>query len=235
MPSEWRMKAEYIKNCNCAPGCPCDFWAAPTHYKCEGMMAFHVLEGNFGNTKLDGVIAGGTYHWPGPLHLGNGTSQPYLSDKTTAEQRQAILTIMSGKAGGTWFEVLASVVSKVLDPKYVPIDFKFDLQARHAQVKFGNEVETTTEPIKDLVSGQAHSIRVEMPNGMEYKHPEIATREFHNAGGPTPFGCRGAHSSLAVVEQTHKVWVEKPANDARAQKQMGGRQKRRPPEKRPPK
>ena len=25
MTIEWRFKAEYIKNCNCAPGIPCDF------------------------------------------------------------------------------------------------------------------------------------------------------------------------------------------------------------------
>ena len=162
---------------------------------------------NFDNTRLDGVIASGTYQWPGPLHLGNGTFQPYLSDKTTAEQRQAILPIMSGKAGGTWFEVLASVVSRVLDPKYVPIDFTFDLYARHAWVKFGNEVETTTQPIKDSFTGQAHSIRVEIPNGVEYKHPEIATTGILKSSGAIAFDYPGAHSSLALVEQTHKGLV----------------------------
>ena len=82
-------KRSTVKNCNCAPGCPCDFWANPTYYKCEGMMAFHILEGNFGPTKLGGIIAGGTYYWPGPLHLGNGTFQPYVSDNASAEQREA--------------------------------------------------------------------------------------------------------------------------------------------------
>jgi len=85
-------------------------------------------------TKLDGVIAGGTYHWPGPLHLGNGTFQPYLSDKTTEKQREALLTILSGKAGNAGFEVVASVITKVLDPKYVPIEFKFDLKTHKALV-----------------------------------------------------------------------------------------------------
>ncbi len=204
MATEWRFKAEYIKNCNCAPGCPCDFWAAPTHHKCEGMMAFRILDGEFGNTKLGGAIAGGTYYWPGPLHLGNGTFQPYLSDKTTPEQREALLTIMSGKVGNAWFEVLASVVSKVLDPKFVPIDFSFDLKSRKAKVKFGNEVETTSEPIKNLATGDEHHILVDMPNGMEYRRPEIATTGILKSSGPLKFDCPGAHSSLAVVEHTHK-------------------------------
>lgn len=204
MAIEWRLKAEYVKNCNCAPGCPCDFWAPPTHGPCKGMMAFHVLEGNYGNTGLNGVIFGGTYHWPAALHLGNGTFQPYLQEKSTPEQRDALLTIMSGKAGNAWFEVLASVVSTVLEPKFVPIAFDFNLEKRKASIKFGNEVQTTTEPIMDLAAGREHRIRLEMPNGMEYKHPEIATASLLRSTGAIAFDCPLAHSSLAVVEQTHR-------------------------------
>lgn len=207
MATEWRFKAEYIKNCNCAPGCPCDFWAAPTHYKCEGMMAFNIEKGNFGPTKLDGVVFGATYHWDGPLHLGGGTVQPYLSDKSTPEQREAVLTIMSGKVGGTWFEVLASVVSTILDPQFVPIQFNFDLKARKAHVKLGDDVETTTEPIKNVATGDEHHILVDMPNGMEYKHPEIATTGILKSSGEIKFDLPSAHSSMAVVEHTHKGLV----------------------------
>ena len=64
--------------------------------------------------RLDNIVWGGTYYWPGSLHEGNGTLQPYIIDKSTPEQREALLTIMSGKAGNAWFEVVASVVSTVL-------------------------------------------------------------------------------------------------------------------------
>jgi hypothetical protein len=46
-----------------------------------------------------------------------------------------------------------------------------------------------------------------MPNGMEYKHPEIATTGVLKSTGAIAFDCPGAHSSLAVVEQTHKGLV----------------------------
>ena len=204
MPTEWRFKAEYIKNCNCALGCPCDFWATPTHGSCQGMFADRVLVGHYGTVKLDGVIFGGTYHWPAALHLGNGTFQPYLSEKTTAEQRDAILTILSGKAGNAWYEVLASVVSRVLEPRFVPIEFEFDLERRHARVSFGGgEVLTTTEPVKNIATGKDHRIRLEMPEGMEYARPEIATTGVLRSKGPIAFDYPPAHSSLAIVEQSH--------------------------------
>jgi hypothetical protein len=200
MATEWMMRGEYLKNCSCAPGCPCDFWAPPTLHHCTGMFAMRIRQGNFGSTNLDGIVWAGTYYWPGPLHEGNGTLQPYINDKSSEKQREALLTIMSGKAGNAWFEVVASLVSKVLDPKFVPIDFEFDLAKRHSRVVIPGEFETVTEPITDLASGDAHRILVEMPKGMEYFRPEIATTKVLKGTGAIKFDCPGAHSSLAVVE-----------------------------------
>ena len=204
MTPEWRFRSEYIKNCNCAMGCPCDFWATPTHGSCQGMFANRILEGHYGIVKLDGLIFAGTYHWPGALHLGNGTMQPYVLDKATPQQRDAILTIMSGKAGNAWYEVLASVVSRVLDPRFVPIEFEFDLQRRHARVSIPGELLTTSEPVKNVATGKDHRVRLDMPDGMEYKHPEIATTGILRSSGPIAFDYPPAHSSLAIVDQTHQ-------------------------------
>lgn len=208
MATEWMMRGEYIKNCSCAPGCPCDFWAPPTHHHCEGMAAMRVRKGHYGATKLDGLIWAVSYRWPGPLHEGNGTMQPYVSDNATAAQREALLTIMSGQVGNAWFEVLASVVSKVLDPRFVGIEFEFELSRRHARVAVAGDFETITEPIKNIATGDTHRILVEMPQGMEYFRPEIATTKVLRSTGAIKFDCPGAHSSLAVVEHRHTGLVK---------------------------
>lgn len=202
MTAAWRMKGEYFKNCNCAAGCPCDFWAPPTHHTCEGMCAMRIAEGNFGSVNLDGMIWAGAYHWPGPLHEGNGTLQPYVLASATPAQREAILTVLSGQAGNPWFEVLASVVKTVLEPKFVPIDFEFDLGKRHARVSIPDELETVTEPIRDLVNGSEHQVRVEMPRGMEYRRCEVAIAKVLRGLGKVRFDCPSGNSSLALVEHT---------------------------------
>jgi hypothetical protein len=207
MATEWRMKGQYLKNCNCAPGCPCDFWAAPTHHKCEGMCAMRIEQGNFGATKLDGLVWAGAYHWPGPLHEGNGTLQPYVSEAATPEQRMALLTILSGKAGNAWFEVLASVVSTVLEPKFVPIEFEFDLEGRTARVVIPGELETVTEPIRNAATGDEFRVRIDLPKGMEYFKPEIATTKSLRGTGQIQFDCPSSHSSLANVEHTQRGLV----------------------------
>ena len=40
------------------------------------------------------------YHWPGPLHEGNGTVKPYFDPATTEEQLGALGQILTGQAGG---------------------------------------------------------------------------------------------------------------------------------------
>ena len=192
-----------------APAVPAICWAAPTHHKCEGMCAMRVEEGNFGAVKLGGLIWAASYHWPGPLHEGNGTLQPYVSDNATPDQRMAVLTILSGKAGNPWFEVLASVVSTVLEPKFVPIAFQFDLEGRKAKVAIPNELETITEPIRNAATGDEFRVRIDLPKGMEYFKPEIAQRPSRFAGRrKIRFDCTGvSHSSLANVEHTHRGLV----------------------------
>ena len=120
---KWRLKGKWLKNCNCNPGCPCDFWAPPTHHKCEGMLGMHVDEGFYGKTSMKGVTFLAQYHWPGPLHEGNGTVLPILDERSSPPQREAVLQILSGKAGNAWFEVVASLVSRVLEPKVAKIEF----------------------------------------------------------------------------------------------------------------
>ena len=58
--SDWRLEGEWIKNCNCAFGCPCDFNALPTQGYCKGMVGMRITKGHFEKTKLDGLVFAGT-------------------------------------------------------------------------------------------------------------------------------------------------------------------------------
>ena len=78
MNIRWRMKGPYFKNCNCDPGCPCDFWARPTHNFCDGMLAMRIDEGNFDDVPLAGLSFAGTYHFPGRCTKATGLSSRML-------------------------------------------------------------------------------------------------------------------------------------------------------------
>ncbi len=200
---EWKLKGHYIKNCNCIASCPCDTAGVPAPYKgCEGMSGMEIVEGHFGNVRLDGLKWVALYHWPGALHEGNGTLQPLVDERATAEQRNALLTILSGQAGNVWFEILASIVTTVHEPKFLPIQFEFDKKKRTARVVVPGFLETVSEPLKIPATDKEQHVIVSMPEGMEYREFEVAAAAVLKGTGTIRFDFHNTHSSLADVEHT---------------------------------
>lgn len=200
----WKMKGQWLKNCNCAYGCPCDFNARPTHGHCEGMVGMKIDEGHFGDVDLSGLHWAAVYHWPGALHEGNGTLQPIIDERSDEQQLEALLTILSGKEQneGTFFQIVSLIVSKVLEPKFVPIEFEFNQEKRTARFVAPGFFETVSEPIKNPVTGAEHRIQVVMPEAFEYGFAEIASAKVNRGLGEIRYDWPNSHSSLAHVEHT---------------------------------
>jgi hypothetical protein len=201
--SDWRLEGEWIKNCTCAFGCPCDFNALPTEGYCKGMVGMRITKGHFEQTRLDGLVFAATVDFPGALHEGNGQLQPIIDERATPEQRVALFNIMSGKfsAEGTLFQILSLIVIKIHDPLFVPITFSFDKDGRVARLVAKGVLETDVEPIKNPVTGAPHRIEVVMPEGFEHRAAEVASANIRSTGA-IKFETRGTHSSLANVVQT---------------------------------
>jgi hypothetical protein len=204
----WRMKGKYVKNCNCIASCPCDTAGRPyPNPGCEGMAGMHIVKGNFGKVKLDGLKWVATYRWPGALHEGNGTMQPFIDTKAKPEQREALLQILSGKNGGTYFEILAAIVTTIHEPQFVPIRFEFNKQRRSAHITIPGVLETVSESLKVPATGDKQRVIVQMPGGFEYKEMEVANAAFIKSDGKIQLNLTNTHSSLAEVDHTHKGLV----------------------------
>jgi hypothetical protein len=199
--ADWRLEGAYMKNCNCDPGCPCDFNADPTHHECEGMAAMSVEKGHFDDVSLDDTKWALTYHWPGPLHEGNGTGQPILDAGMTDEQREALGAILSGQHGGTFYGILSEIITTFHDPVVADIDIDIDVDARRAHCRIDNVLETETHPIGVIGAEEPepYQIQVRIPNGFEYDLAEIAQAAVLKGTGDIKFDWSAAHSSLARV------------------------------------
>lgn len=200
--TEWRLKGDWIKNCNCAFGCPCDFNAPPTHGDCKGLVGMRIAQGHFGDVRLDALSFVVVLDFPGALHEGNGTIQPIVDERADPQQREALFAILSGQHSdeGTLFHIFSLIVARVLDPIFAPIAFDFDLDGRTARVSIPGILETETQPIRNPISGAPHRIRVVMPEGFEHHTAEIASARIESIGG-LRFTVPQGHSSLARVEQ----------------------------------
>ncbi len=200
---KWRLEGEWIKNCTCAFGCPCDFNAPPTGGECTGLLGMRIRSGHFGGVQLDDLSFFVTVHFPGALHEGNGEAQPIIDERATPEQREALFNILSGKHSveGTLYHIFSLIVTKMHDPIFAPISFEFDRDARRARVHIPGVLETEVEPIKNPVTGAPHRVKVVLPEGFEHIEGEVASSNIRSTGAIS-FETAGRHSTLAHVVHT---------------------------------
>lgn len=211
MADTWAIKGAWFKNCNCDPGCPCDFNQNPTHGQCEGVVAMRVDEGHFGDVPLDGLKFAGAAHWPGRIDEGNGTIVPIVDESANEEQRQALLTILSGGAGGTLFEIFSAVCPNVREPIFAPIDFDFDIESRSGRLRVGDLVDSEVETLRGIDPPDPYQILVRIPGGFEYTgenseaETAVAKTLSVSAGGELDFEHQMSHSSMAFVQHEGQV------------------------------
>src|SRR5437764_47619 len=162
MTDTWSLEGAWFKNCNCDPGCPCDFNQAPTTGQCEGVIAMRIDKGHFGDVSLDGLKFAGAVYWPGRMDEGDGHVIPIVDESANDAQRKAILTIMSGQAGGTFWDIVAAVCPHVREPVFAPIEFEWDIDSLRGRMKAGDLIETEVEPLKSFNSDEPYHIVVQI-------------------------------------------------------------------------
>jgi hypothetical protein len=60
---DWKVSGDWFDVCKCNVPCPCEFAEAPTYGDCEGILAYNIKKGKYGETPLDGlnVLAIGSF------------------------------------------------------------------------------------------------------------------------------------------------------------------------------
>ncbi len=176
MADRWMLRGAEYGNCNCDWGCPCQFNAPTTHGHCEAMVAGHIEEGHFNDTRLDGLDWALVLWWPGEIADGNGKQQVIIDESAAADQRAALDKILHGNStapGATHFFVYNSTMSKVLDTLYAPIELSIDVEARRARLSIPGIIQSQGSPIIDPNSGEESRARIHLPNGFEYTYAEM--------------------------------------------------------------
>jgi hypothetical protein len=175
------MKGDALGACSCDWGCPCNFDAPPTKGWCEGGYAFHIKEGQYNDTKLDGLTIGFFAHSPAALHLGNVTAYLLIDEKASSEQREALAHILGGELGGP-FAVLASLITKMIGPEFAPVEWKFD--GANSRVRFGDRAEARLAMIKNPVTGEESGFTLKMTGGLLTDEAELMTSSLFRVNHP---------------------------------------------------
>ncbi|HKT95383.1 MAG TPA: DUF1326 domain-containing protein [Paraburkholderia sp.] len=181
----WEIQGTELISCNCSYGCPCQFNALPTHGRCEAMGAISITKGFYGDVRLDDVNIAVVFQWPGAVHEGRGKCQPIVDERASPEQRDAILKIMTGQDTepfATMFAVYASTLEQAFEPIFTKIDFDVDVDARRGRVHVDGVFDLVGEPIRNVLTGAEHRVRIDLPHGFEYELAEIGSGSGRSQG-----------------------------------------------------
>jgi hypothetical protein len=170
---KWHLKIDYLETCNCDFGCPCNFSGFPTYGFCRALVLFHIREGNYGDKKLDNLDVIYAASWPKAIHEGNGTMQLFISKEASAEQREALVNIFSGKAKGEGpFTLFASTLKYILEPQFVEIKTKID--GKKSSFSVPGIIDVNLESFKNPVTGVEQDVKIQLPNGFIWRLAEAA-------------------------------------------------------------
>ncbi len=133
MSGKWNLAGTYFETCNCDVACPCVFLSAPSTGECTALVGWHVDKGSSGDVSLDGLNVALAVHSPGTMVTSKWKVAMYFDNKASAEQKDALMRIFTGQAGGHP-AVLVSFVGEVLGTSSVGIDYKAEGKRRSLKI-----------------------------------------------------------------------------------------------------
>jgi hypothetical protein len=155
----WKVTGQYYETCSCDFVCPCivtQLTATPTKGSCTFAMGFKIEQGKYGDLSLDGlgfIVVGFT---PEEMGKGNWSAGVIVDERANAEQREAIVAVASGAAGGP-MAALSGLITNFVGVESAAIAFDRDgmkwsvnaptFVSMSAQPAMGIDPRTT-EPVK---------------------------------------------------------------------------------------
>lgn len=198
---DWMIKGPKLGACSCAYGCPCEFNAPPTRGWCQGFEGHLIEEGYFGDVRLDGLIVGARYRWPGPVHEGKGVVQGFIDAHADEAQRDALFKILGGEEQEptTVFNIYGSTIERELDPVFGAFEFECDLEKRTGRFVVPGVGRMELAPIKNPVTGADHFAKIHLPTGFEFRQAEMASADFELVGDELAMAHEKSYGFLFVA------------------------------------
>jgi len=193
----WHLRGQVIIACNCDYGCPCNFNGLPSTGKCEGSWSWHIEDGRFGDVPLSGLTFSEAVNWPGAIHHGNGEGIVVIDQAADARQREALQTLLSGRAGGPW-KIISATISRLHGPEFVP--FEVHVEDFRSRVRAGDVLRVEMAPVKNPVTGAEVHPRAILPEGFICKDAQLAASTEFTVTGPVSFDHSGRYAATGPFD-----------------------------------
>ena len=150
----YQLEGRLLEVCTCKVVCPCWVGEDPDQGICEGVLAWCVDKGTINNVDVSGLTLAVMAHIPGNVLKGNWRVVVYVDAKATAQQKEALLNVWTGKLGGPVAD-LAQLIGEVAGVEQVPITFK--VEGGKGTLQIGQAIQAEMAPLQGA-TGQSTTL-----------------------------------------------------------------------------
>jgi hypothetical protein len=172
----WNISGDWFDVCKSTIPCPCEYAQAPTYGDCDGVLAYHIRSGHYGEELLDGLNVLALSYFKGNIWAGEtkATIAFFFDEKANPQQREALQMIFSGKAGGFMAE-FAKIIGDVRGLKFAPIKFEVADNLSYWSAEIPGKVVAMAEALTGPMTPPGKLVQTLNPPGSEVGPGGVAT------------------------------------------------------------
>jgi len=174
---QWWMKGDWFDVCSCNIPCPCEFAQPPTNNHCDGVMAYHIREGEYGDARLDGLSVIAVLRFDGNFWTGEAdvTFGIFIDERADERQREAIQKVFSGQAGG-----VPAMIADLMGEggrwiEFVPITFEVADDLAYWRAEIPGRVQAYAEGLTVPTTPAGARVQLLNPPGSETGAGQVCT------------------------------------------------------------
>jgi hypothetical protein len=194
--NDWALTGTMIVACNCDYGCPCNVNGRPSLGKCEGGWTWRIDSGHYGDTRLDGLAFSIFADWPGAIHEGGGKAIAFLDERADDAQREALVTLARGDAGGPW-GVFATTY-ELEEPR--PVRFDVSVDGNRSRYSIGDGTELQVQPIRNPVTGNEIHPHLQLPEGLLVRELDLFASKTFRVSGSVAYDHSGRYAAMGAFD-----------------------------------
>ena len=175
--TQWTMQGRGYEFCNCDFGCGCNFGGFPNSKdgSCRALVGMHISTGKCGAVDLSNIKCAAVVDWPKAIHEGNGKCAFIVDPATTDQQVEALAQVFSGQLGGMPWELLGPTFAVV---GLVKARITIAGDGPRSVFTIDGVGEGRGEQFKNPVTGEPHTVNVDLPDGFIWTKGECGQGSF---------------------------------------------------------
>ena len=174
---QWWMKGDWFDVCSCNIPCPCEFAQPPTNNHCDGVMAYHIREGEYGDVRLDGFSVIAVLRFDGNLWTGEAEVifGIFIDERADERQREAMQKVFSVQAGGFMATGADLMGEEGLWCEFVPITFEVADDLAYWRAEIPGKVQAYAEALTGPTTPPGARVQLLNPPGSETGPGQVCT------------------------------------------------------------